>query len=172
MLTDLCDDVQGIILQKLDIPSLVMLCNVNKYYRDSVSDYTKSKKLKIKLSCSIIAVYGYLEVLKWARENKYTWNLWTCTNAAEGGHLEVLKWARENECEWNRETCFWAANNGHVEVLKWARDNDCHWDSHACFLAAANNGHLEIFKWARENGCEWDSCAEQLVKRKWPKIFS
>ena len=48
--------------------------------------------------CSEAAGGGFLEILKWARENGCGWDGWTCANAAEGGHLEVLKWAVENGC--------------------------------------------------------------------------
>ena len=102
------------------------------------------------------AFNGDLEVLKWARENGYNWDSWTCCSAAQNGHLEVLKWARENGCDWNSSTCAWAAENGHLEILKWARENGCNWNSSTC-SNAAENGHLEVLKWARENGCKWDS---------------
>ena len=36
MLIDLCDDVQNILLRKLDNISLIMLLNVNKKYNSSI----------------------------------------------------------------------------------------------------------------------------------------
>jgi len=47
---------------------------------------------------AVVASRGYLNLLKWGRENGCNWNSKTCTRAAEGGHMEVLKWARENGC--------------------------------------------------------------------------
>ena len=46
-------------------------------------------------------------------------------NAALYGHLEILKWARENGCEWDQQVCSYAASIGHFEILKWARENGC-----------------------------------------------
>ena len=45
--------------------------------------------------------------------------------AARYRHLEILQWAREEGYEWNMYTCWVAANNGHLEVLKWAINNGC-----------------------------------------------
>ncbi len=130
--------------------------------------------------CSNAALHGHLEVLKWARENNYSWDELTCEYAALNGHLDVLKWARKNGCRWSEETCISAARNGHLEILKWARGNRCHssnlienqsdlrvhqascieckklqcpWNIWVCEYATANN-HPEVFKWAVENGCQ------------------
>jgi hypothetical protein len=37
----------------------------------------------------LAALNGYLKVLKWARENNFTWNKHTCVYAARGGHLKI-----------------------------------------------------------------------------------
>jgi hypothetical protein len=47
---------------------------------------------------------GFLEVLRWARQNGCPWDEWTCTRAAEGGFLEMLQWAHENGCPWDKDT--------------------------------------------------------------------
>ena len=78
-----------------------------------------------------------------------------CSIAALNGHLEVLKWARGNGCPWNKQTCSYAAINGDLEVLKYARENSCPWDKDVCVNAFKNN-HFELLKWALINGCEWD----------------
>jgi hypothetical protein len=168
MLTDLPDDIQGVLFQHLDDDALIMLYHVNKNYYQLVSSYKKNNNIKLK--CYIIARKGYLSVLKWIKENGYNWTTYTCSNAARGGHIEVLKWARENDCYWNEYTCSSAAELGLLEVLKWARENGCDWNSDTCYHAAIN-GHLEVLKWARENGCNWSSNTEQIVKQKWPEIF-
>ena len=53
------------------------------------------------------------------------WNSWTCNYAAENGYLDVVKWARENGSKWDLDVCTYAALNGHLDVLKWARENGC-----------------------------------------------
>ena len=52
-------------------------------------------------------------------------NVYITRGAACNGHLDVLKWARENNYVWDHYTCSYAARNGHLHVLKWARENGC-----------------------------------------------
>src|SRR6185369_5548540 len=89
-------------------------------------EWTKFNKNYV---CYIAAQNGWLDLLKWARQNEYPWNSWTCSDAALNGHLEVLKWARQNGCEWNSIVCSYAAENGHLEVLKWAKLKGCDWNN-------------------------------------------
>jgi hypothetical protein len=56
MLNDLCGDTQGVLLQKLDQPSLIMLLYVNKKYYDIVSTYGKINNLGRKLECPQLLV--------------------------------------------------------------------------------------------------------------------
>lgn len=98
---------------------------------------------------------GYLDVLKWARENGCPWREFVCECAALNGHLQVLKWLRANDCPWNSDTCTGAALNGHLETLKWAHNDGCSWDRDTTIFAA-QNGQLETLKWAVEHGCPMD----------------
>ena len=96
---------------------------------------------------------GDFELLKWLhfdQERPLRWQV--CSEAAGGGFLEILKWARENGCGWDWQTCINAAEGGHLEVLVWARENGCDWDQLTC-ANAAEGGNLEVLEWARENGC-------------------
>jgi hypothetical protein len=38
----------------------------------------------------------HLEVVKWAIQNGYKWNYYTCEGAYYYGHKEVLKWMKIN----------------------------------------------------------------------------
>ena len=139
----------------------------------------------------LAASRGWLNLVKWARENGSPWDHLTCAHAAHGGHLEVLKWLRESGCEWDQLTCDRAAENGHFEVLKWARENGCDWGvstsvnaawsdhletlkwlrENGCpvhsnaFAMAANRGQMEVLKWMKDNGCPWDEfcCAQAAL---------
>ena len=73
-------------------------------------------------------------------------------DAAEMGYLNIVKWARENKCEWNSQTCYSAAIGGHLEVLKWVRAHGCEWTSHI-YASAQRGGHFKVLEWLRENGC-------------------
>ena len=86
------------------------------------NEWTKFKKNEV---CNIAAENGWLDLLKWGRQNGCEWDSYVCSRAAENGNLEILKWARQNGCEWNSSVCMNAATNGHLEVLKWAKLNGC-----------------------------------------------
>ena len=106
--------------------------------------------------CSHAAKKGRIHILRYAKENDFSWNKETCSSAAYNGHLDILIWLRKNGCPWESCTCSSAALNGHLDILKWARRNGCPWYKCTC-SSAAFNGHLDVLKWARENGCPWDS---------------
>lgn len=122
------------------------------YYCNNWNQFPKNEV------CNIAAKYGWLDLIKWAREsfeNDNIWDRYTCVYAAYNGHLEVLKYLHTNGCKWNVWTCDHAALNGHLEVLIYAHKNGCTWDNWTCNNAAIN-GHLEVLKYAHENGCTWD----------------
>jgi len=143
------------------------------------------------------AANGFLNVLKWARANKYSRDGWIYHNAvvnghlhvlvelnaklsknaicltARNGHLHILKWCLTRDETFIKQTnstwiCAWAARGGHLHVLQWARENGCPWDTETCAQAAVG-GHLEVLKWARENGCPWEkSTCEAAVSGGMP----
>jgi len=49
--------------------------------------------------------------------------VWTFAKAAKGGYLDVLKWAREDQCPWDLDTLAYAARGGYFDMLKQAREN-------------------------------------------------
>lgn len=113
--------------------------------------------------CISAARGGYLDVLKWARNQNppYSWSREACSSAASNGHFETLKWMRAQDppCEWDDDTCSFAAQNGHLEIIQWARRQDppCPWHSFTCELSA-RYGHFEVLKWLRSQDppCPWD----------------
>src|SRR4051812_14611040 len=100
MLPTLPKDVFRVISSFSDEPTLVSLAHVAHDFTPMAGELLpKSQFLQ---EC---AKEGYLELLKWGRENDCDWDYYVCSNAAFGGHLEVLKWARENGCDWNSDMC-------------------------------------------------------------------
>ena len=87
-----------------DDDTLILLCQVDKKFYKLCSVFGKKNNFNKKISCRVIAKNGYLEVLKWARQNGYPWNSDTCIYAAYNGHFEILKWARLNGCPWDLKT--------------------------------------------------------------------
>ncbi len=61
--------------------------------------------------CSLSSQYGKLNVLRWAHEHHFAWNVWTCSYAAENGYLDCLKYAHEHGCPWDKDTCSYVAEN-------------------------------------------------------------
>jgi len=50
-------------------------------------------------------------------------NPYVCAQAALGGHLRVLKWLREQGYSWVDSTVRQAEKGGHTEILNWIRAN-------------------------------------------------
>ena len=65
----------------------------SKGSRKIITSISHFKVIKKRDFCPSAVGYGYLDLLKWARENACRWDEYTCVNAAEGGYLEILKWA-------------------------------------------------------------------------------
>eukprot|EP00611_Tribonema_gayanum_P022742 TRINITY_DN462_c1_g4_i1.p1 TRINITY_DN462_c1_g4~~TRINITY_DN462_c1_g4_i1.p1 ORF type:complete len:457 (-),score=76.06 TRINITY_DN462_c1_g4_i1:174-1415(-) len=104
--------------------------------------------------CKAAAARGDLEMLQWARANRFFWDKGVTAAAAGGGHLQVLQWLRANQCPSDFTTCALAANGGHLEVLEWAHDAGCGWFENMCSSAAAG-GNLHVLQYARGHGCPW-----------------
>lgn len=105
-------------------------------------------------TCSIAAMIGSIEMLKWAREQNVPWSD-TAALAIQYRHPELFKWAKSQGCPINARACASIARQGDLDLLKWARENDCPWDEWTCAYAALQN-HFDLLKWARANGCPWD----------------
>ena len=74
-----------------------------------------------RLVCDEAARTGKLEVLQWARENRFHWIKKSVSeNAAQGGHLEVLKWLNAKNIL-QGEIGKYAALGGHLHVLEWLK---------------------------------------------------
>ncbi|KAG5180051.1 hypothetical protein JKP88DRAFT_349767 [Tribonema minus] len=105
------------------------------------------------VACTLAAIHGHFEVLRWLHANECPWDEGTCCGAATRGDLEVLQWARANGCPWDSGTCSGAARSGNLEMLQWAREHGCLWDEDTCAEAAEQGhlerGHQEVLEWAR-----------------------
>src|SRR3989442_219830 len=96
------------------------------------------------------------ELNEWINKNNTTEIINNITReSARDGYINCLKYARENGCKWDKRTTAYAAKNEQIECLKYARENGCEWDEETTAVAALN-GKIECLKYARENGCKWD----------------
>jgi hypothetical protein len=80
------------LLHKISPVSLVVFVYVNKFWHNQVTRYAIKynscecwSKINRQLCCDHIAGEGFLEVLKWARQNGCEWDSLTCSRAASNG---------------------------------------------------------------------------------------
>jgi hypothetical protein len=114
---------------------------------------------------------GYLQLLQWARNNKYSYyqdrNM--CLYAGEHGHLHVMEWLRTPEGgNWSWDCVDWILlpRKGHLHVLKALHANGINFTTeHTCMLAAAFGGHLEVLQWLRSIGCHWNASVLKIAKK-------
>jgi hypothetical protein len=156
-------------INKSNCKDLQFIENMEIYY---ILKYDLIEWLKFKFNkcnkntlCENSAEKGALKCLKYAHENDYNWNAYTCAYAAGNGHIECLKYLHENGCTWNNFTCENAAKNGQLECLKYAVINECPLDEFTCY-GAAKNGHIECLKYLHENGCPWGEFTCKLAAYK------
>ncbi len=106
--------------------------------------------------CTIAAANGQLEILQWARANRYTWDEKTFSGAVY--HPDVFAWAWANGCPIDKKaTVINAAASGNLEVLKFFIAEEFDIDMSSICREAARNGHLNILKWIYVYaGSSWD----------------
>ena len=71
-------------------------------------------------------------------------------NAIIYGYLNIIKWARENNFSYSELACFWAYRN--VEILDYLRNDGCQWDRQVGDNAIIG-GYLDVIKYCHFNNC-------------------
>ena len=108
LLDDLSEVFEEYVLNRgrLSTTDFAMLARAGRGCRDAVKSSGNTCAGDTEWSpLTVNHFLGSVEMLAWARENKYRWNENTCARAAYHGNLEVLRWARENGCRWDAQTC-------------------------------------------------------------------
>ena len=131
---------------------------------------------------------GYLEIVKWLKENGALLEKNSLCRAVSSGNIELCKWIKYNGCpmkntfdyepdslsilqllvEWGFRPgpSFFsnAAFQGYFDQMKWAKSQGFVWDLKTC-SSAAEGGRLDILQWARERGCPWnEQCCEKAAR--------
>jgi hypothetical protein len=98
--------------------------------------------------CNRVAQTNKLELLKWAREEKKCeWDKLTITVAAFRGNLEMVKYCVANKCPIDEGACACAALEGHLECFKYLHEEaKAPWGSYTADCAASS-GHLHILEY-------------------------
>ena len=85
---------------------------------------------------------GYLNLMKYLYDKRYSWHPNTCYTAALNGNLDCLKYAHENGCSWSSSLCYFAVENGHLNCLKYAIENGCPFYKQNCINNAKKHKHI------------------------------
>ena len=114
------------------------LSDFKDFFFDELTLLQNTKKEKLMNEC---AKNGYLGLMKYLHVNGYSWDEWTCVNAAEHGRLNCLKYLYMNGGKCNSWTCKQAAMNvsslkrygdlqDHLGCLKYLHENKCCWNDY------------------------------------------
>ena len=94
-------------------------------------------------------------------------------DAISNGYIDLVKWLRENGCHWNQNTFNAAVNKGNLTILNYLRENHCPWGSFA-YVKAVINKRFDIVKWLYSNGCPmdyracmWAGLMHQIEMSRW-----
>ncbi|CAL6292954.1 unnamed protein product [Bathycoccus prasinos] len=181
------DDITFIhILPRLNATDIKFLYGVNSGTRKLIKRSTRESDLKKKFKVEEMSSISTLEVA-WEHKSlwPFWWTeTYFCEKVAETNKLELLEWAREEKyCDWDERTITAASIQGNLEMVKYCVANKCPIDWRTC-ACAAKNGHLEILKYLREEAkapWDWDTASwaaesghlhilEYLVERKYDKF--
>lgn len=116
-----------------------------------------------KILCAAVK-YCDIETLKWIkqeisnkshRQERFSWDRDTFSNAAERNDFEIIKWLRQERCPFNASVFSCAIMNCSFEILKWLRQERCPWNE-CIFINAFFRNDFEIIKWLKQEGCPWN----------------
>lgn len=122
-------------------PSAVLSSIARLEYVSRLPEHLQPRWLS-SLNCyttAVMAEYGNLEVLEWAKQRRLPMGVSTCDAAARSGRIPILRWLREHDIPWNWEICHSASRGGHLNLLKWARKNGCDWCPILCRVFACDD---------------------------------
>jgi len=114
--------------------------------------------------CTPAAIYGDLELLKYAHKRGCQLTNRIIKDAAFYGYLHIIIWARENGCDWDAMACEYSIMGYNFDILKWLINHNnfrstcplisneieiCPWDIDGCRHVPNYN----VLKFAVENNC-------------------
>lgn len=160
------NEVIDFVIDGFDMCSVITLsytCHFMKDICDKI--YVKKQHKKYYDKCTDLvkyaAIYGYIEILKWTKENGFpntnkikdvhdTHDI-VCTQGARSGHLNIIQWGLANGCVCNSRTFTRAVKGGHLDILKWLYEFKCYYNEEGAYYDAAKYGRMEIILWLIEN---------------------
>jgi hypothetical protein len=117
---------------------------------------------------SSAAYQGNLEMVQYCVAKKCPIDAWACAEAAGNGYLEVLKYLREEaKAPWDSETAAGAAKFGHLHILEYLVERKYDQYSEWACMDAAKFGHLDCLQYLHETAkAPWDSRAVRYAQEK------
>jgi len=109
-------EISDIIVSLVGDVALVIMTNVCLAWKTIILKSFCERIITKNKFINHAAKMGYLDIIKWARENNCCWDSSTCSSAAEMGYLDIIKWVKGNGCQWDSSTCSSAALGGHLEA--------------------------------------------------------
>jgi hypothetical protein len=96
---------------------------------------------------------GYLEVLKWLRQNGCELNIHAYKYAAKKGHLDIIKYLMQHKYKWDHWIGTYAVSNGHLNVLMWLKEINYSFrvPGKSIILILGLNEHIDALRWALKN---------------------
>lgn len=144
--------------------------------------YNKDDKMIINVACE----FGYINFIKYAIENKYSYDDDAVVYASKGGYLnciillinegcnmtinalntaikfeykDCVKWFLEHKCPCNETTTAIASELGYLDCLILLHTYECPWDCNAVYNAT-KCGHINCLKYLCKNNC---SIADDII---------
>jgi hypothetical protein len=103
------------------------------------------------------------------------WDASACNFAAASGYIDTLRWLRENGCPWNATHVFTcAARDGCIDILDYMLERGEVTDAQQWTKAlevAGINGELQAAQWLRQHCAEWPDVLSVVVApnaHQWP----
>jgi hypothetical protein len=135
----------------------------NKLKLGEIIENNIIEKISINDLCLIASKNGFLNILKWIREQDIpcplSKNIYYF--AAENAQLEVLEWLRKQDPSGplgligliDNDVCVIAVQNGHLKILQWLKVNEptCSWTHDLCLIAAKYE-QFEVLEWLENTG--------------------
>jgi hypothetical protein len=122
------------------------------------NDYNESSHLALFYRINALLIcHRNWKTLRWARQMKFPWDLWSLNIAILTGVDErILKWLHRRGFPWwsldMNLTFEFSVGCCSLDFIKWLRLEGCPWNDY-CFARAIQRGDWEIITWLRCNGC-------------------
>lgn len=112
-----------------------------------------------------------LEFLQWLKTKNYPWTIDVNNEAARLGYLEILKWCKNNGLRYSPHTFFGAIKGEYQEIINHLYNEKCPWDIHSVNCAARNR-NVSLLLWLKDMGCPFHNPRILNVTVHWKSVVT